>query len=1007
MRESVLNALVHLFAIVAAVNDKKISGAGLAVMENYLKRYLPPILLKKYLVLFHDYLSFYRDELQSLGPESDDSHNPLLSFQVSNVCHQIRHDLILRERMIVFVQLFRFVNEDNVISDKEDAFLHYVAEAFHIGPEDFHNVKSFIISKTDDITSDKLLKILPRKDRKNPAIIRELGNGKMEVLRLSQIHSYLFRYQGSGEVFINAKAVLAGEVYFLKEGDIINGPEFKPVYYADIIAAFFPDTREKITFSAHSVTYRFRGGAQGVQPFSFSETGGQLIGIMGGSGVGKSTLLRILSGKLKPFSGSVFLNGFNLYENKFKLKGLIGYVPQDDLLIEELTVFQNLYFNCRLSLGNFSADQARQRVEKILKELDLEEIKNLTVGNVLNKVISGGQRKRLNIGLELIREPALLFVDEPTSGLSSTDSENIIALLKKQALAGNLVVSTIHQPSSRIYRQFDKIWILDKYGYPVYAGNPIEAIEYFKKISAQVDAVGGECPVCGNLNPDQILEIIEDKKVDEKGNLTHERKISPEKWFNYYRSRIENRLKQINEQKVLPPSDFKTPGDILQFSIFFTRNFLRKLRNSQYWIINLLEAPLLAVILAFFSKYNTEAGYIFSENKNIPVFLFMSVVVALFMGLTISAEEIFRDRKILERESYLFLSRPIYLNSKILFLFLISAVQTVSFVLIANSILEIKDMSLYFWLILFSTSCFGNLLGLNISSALDSAIAIYILIPLILVPEILLGGAMIPYDNLNKNLTNQKYVPLIGDMMTTRWAYEAMAVVAFKENKYEKNIFHAEMEESNATYMTTFLIPEMRITLGSLRQTLDVDSVYAKFITDLSLIRNALYRLQKYHNAPPFELYDQLEYERVTQETLDELEGYLYFLQQTYNDVSLQAMREKDRILDSLNHITDHPVFRLKQEYHNDELSTLVLNRNQIRKIILWHGEWVQKKDPVFIQPENNLGRAQMFSAFKMINYQHFDTFVFNIIIIWSMSIMLYIVLIFNGFRSLVLLLGI
>src|SRR4029078_10213119 len=129
----------------------------------------------------------------------------------------------------------------------------------------------------------------------------------------------------------------------------------------------------------------------------------------------------------------------------------------------------------------------------------------------------------------------------------------------------------------------------------------------------------------------------------------------------------------------------------------------------QYLLINLLEAPLLALALAYLIKYRLPGHeYVFRENQNIPAYIFICVIVALFMGLTVSAEEIIRDRKILKRESFLNLSRSSYLFSKISVMFAISAIQTLTFVLIGNSVFGIKDMYLDYWLMLFSVSCFAN-----------------------------------------------------------------------------------------------------------------------------------------------------------------------------------------------------------------------------------------------------------------------------------------------------------
>ena len=218
--------------------------------------------------------------------------------------------------------------------------------------------------------------------------------------------------------------------------------------------------------------------------------------------------------------------------------------------------------------------------------------------------------------------------------------------------------------------------------------------------------------------------------------------------------------------------------------------------------INLLEVPLLALILGFFQSTVKMAFTLFGANKNYPVFLFMAIIVALFVGLTVSAEEIFRDRKILEREKFLNISRSSYLLSKISFLFFLSAIQSLSFVLVANTLLEVRGMLFQQWLILFSTACFGNMLGLNISAGMRTAVSIYILIPLLLVPMLLLGGAMIKFDDLHKSISRKIYVPVIGDAMVTRWAYEALMVEEFKSNRFEKPFFKYDMEISQTGWYT-------------------------------------------------------------------------------------------------------------------------------------------------------------------------------------------------------------
>ena len=171
-------------------------------------------------------------------------------------------------------------------------------------------------------------------------------------------------------------------------------------------------------------------------------------------------------------------------------------------------------------------EQINQKVLSILTQLGLAAAKDLKVGSAINKYISGGQRKRLNIALELIREPAILFLDEPTSGLSSTDTENVVNLLKEQTCKGKLVVMNIHQPSSDVYKFFDRLWLLDKGGYPVFDGNPIDAISYFKEAAHYADADVATCPTCGNVNPEVVLNIIDEKALDGSGATILTRNIN-------------------------------------------------------------------------------------------------------------------------------------------------------------------------------------------------------------------------------------------------------------------------------------------------------------------------------------------------------------------------------------------------------------------------------------------------------------------------------------------------
>ena len=253
------------------------------------------------------------------------------------------------------------------------------------------------------------------------------------------------------------------------------------------------------------------------------------------------------------------------------MKGIIGFVPQDDVLFEELTVYENLYFNAKLCFSDYTELKIDTTVKNVLKDLDLLSIKDLKVGSTINKIISGGQRKRLNIGMELMREPAILFVDEPTSGLSSNDSINLINILREQTLQGKLVIINIHQPSSDIFKLINQLIVLDDNGHVVYTGDTLDAVVYFKTLDDQINPSEKECPSCGNVNPEVILEIIEQKTINEKGRYTLERKVPAEKWYKIF---IENKSDEVKEPESvnkLPQIHFKIPGRFKQFLIFSKR----------------------------------------------------------------------------------------------------------------------------------------------------------------------------------------------------------------------------------------------------------------------------------------------------------------------------------------------------------------------------------------------------------------------------------------------------
>jgi len=995
---------MQLFAIIAGAN--KATGRGIVAV--FLRQQLNKELVNQYLELYEDYAEkFHRSK------SSNEKRTSMASVKVLRICDQINDELQQKEKLFVVVRLLEFICDFSERDQQEWEFIQTVAEAFNIEPHTFTQLRLLVEeNESAFIEDDAFLVATGQSTPEFPGRwlhVHEL-KGQFRFLRLKEEGLVFVRYFGPDELFLNSQNVIPGRTYVFGQGANVRGSKINPLFYSDVLHKYLDDrSGQKIIYRAENVSYYFSSGKQALHQFNLTEESGNLVGIMGGSGAGKSTLLNILNGNISPSYGKVTINGFDIHHEQDHTKGVLGYVAQDDLLIEELSVYQNLYYNARLCFDEKTEEELDLMVLDTLSSIGLLEAKDLKVGSVLDKIISGGQRKRLNIALELIREPAVLFVDEPTSGLSSRDSENIMDLLKELALRGKLIFVVIHQPSSDIFKMLDKLFILDQGGYPIYYGNPVESIIYFKRLVNQVNLTESECAHCGNVNPEQIFNIIEARVVDEYGNETEHRKISPKEWNNFFNVIIGNHLSTPETEKDPPRNMFALPGYISQMKVFFVRDVLSKLANRQYMLINFLEAPVLSLILSLFIKFyptgtGPNAHYTFRENLNFPQYLFISVVVALFLGLTVSAEEIIKDQKILKREKYLRLSRGSYLFSKIGLMFLISLIQSLSFVWIGNSILEVKGMLLPFWLVLFSTSCFANMLGLNISASFNSAKVIYIIIPILIIPQLLFSGVIVRFDRLLPALSSQKSVPWIGNIMASRWAYEAMAVHQFKNNRYQKNFFEFDSRRKYYNWKKDFWIKELRTRVSESYKLIESRSSDIELEYQLVILHNEFEK--ELRRVPGLEIQglEDLTIQKATSGLLDELSATLSILDQyyvqNYNEVNKQREKKISEMTANTQMRDDY--LALMDAYHNESLEDFVTNKNDLKKIVEYKGELIQKYNQIYLTPtDSGLFGAHFYAPSKPVFGKQITTLSANLLVIWLMTLLLGIVLFFDGLRKL------
>ena len=943
MTDIILSSFISLFALFGKVEQVDEERAK-KMLANYLRRHFGIRNTDLYLDLYSDMRLAYEmtdnlDSEKTVGLISSSLHGKI----------QAREEALLLLRVMEFCEC----NEST-----DNTMFLTMASLFHIPKEQYQDFADFVANReTERVVLHHI----------------EGFEGTIKTLLDRETGLLIFTYNGSDTVTLNDVPVLTGVYQVWQQSSVLKNVYGQPVYYSSIIEAYDKEVHEtaKVEFCGRDINFRFPNSDNGMHNLSFTLSNGEMLAIMGGSGTGKTTLLSLLNGTLKPQEGSITINGHDISEPE--AKNLIGYVPQDDLLIEELTVYQNLWFTARLCFEGLSEQEIDNRVEKTLKDLGLYAAKDLKVGSAINKYISGGQRKRLNIALELIREPSVLFLDEPTSGLSSADTEKVILLLKEQTLKGKLIVVNIHQPSSDVYKLFDRLWLLDKGGYPVFDGNPIDAITYFKETANYVDAETSTCPTCGNVNPEIVLNIIDEKALNNAGELSDERKMTPQNWHELY---LKNR-EEMPKPAVfdMPQSDQKKPNALKQFAIFLHRNIKTKITNVQYLSITLSIAPLLAVICALLTRFSPPEGYSVMNNKNLVSYFFMAVIVATFTGMSGSAEEIIKDRALLKRERFLNLSYGSYIWSKIIYMAGVSLVQTLLFIVVGNTIMGLHGLFFTWWLILFLTALLASLTGLLLSQCLNSVVAIYICIPLLLIPQILLCGLVVSFSDLTPKSTTGN-VPLIGDVIPSKWSFEALAVTSFTDNAYERNFFLSDKEKYETQYYNIGVLYELQSQL----ETMKSEQQTGKEVNPghLEVIKTNLPLLTSYCKMDAYEgdwsyssLYDYMK----------EAEN---LLTERSNRITLLADKQTARFVKENG---KDVLLQLKRDNYNLQLEDCVIGMENQRMLDVIDNHIVARTGLVFLTPLSHNGRAPFYSSEKIIGDWHIKTIWFNLSVLLLMSI--------------------
>ena len=522
---------------------------------------------------------------------------------------------------------------------------------------------------------------------------------------------------------------------------------------ADNIGIF--DTRSKTRIDSVNVTKDVKNSSGGVRlldDISLSIQPNEFVGLLGPSGAGKSTLMEAMNGMRPASGGSVLINNLDLYQHLDSLKQSIGYVPQEDVIYRELTVHRTLYYVAKLRL---SSDVSTPEIERIIDEvLDVTEL--LERRDVPVNQLSGGQRKRVSIAVELITKPSVIFLDEPTSGLDPATEEKIMKLFRQIAESGRTVILTTHAMEN--VKLFDKIVVLTR-GKLAFYGKPDEALKYFNAANFKdlydklEEPVERKIRQHGDGNQRQIAEQVAE---DWKNKFTN----TPQ-----YKKNIDEPLKQlgaVQPHSVKKSSRLGLGGAFRQWLTLSRRYAGVLLKDKLNLFILFAQAPIIALLTYF----------VMGENQPRDFVYFILSLVSVWFGTSAAAREIIRERPIYKRERMVNLGIVPYLFSKIFVLGIIVGIQCLLLFLplkffdltglmpMPGEFLGIPQ----FWTMLL-TAAVGIALGLFVSAVVKTSELATSLVPLLLIPQILFSGLVGVPSGINK---------AAGLLMPAAWSFDAM-----------------------------------------------------------------------------------------------------------------------------------------------------------------------------------------------------------------------------------------
>lgn len=589
----------------------------------------------------------------------------------------------------------------------------------------------------------------------------------------------------------HARITREGNGYFINDlgstnGVIVNGLRISSktiLHEKDVIVI----TNSKLIFTSKSISYCYYQSGITVDAsdvvivrkqkrkknvtcdhVSLNIQPGELVSIIGGSGAGKSTILNAMCGYLEPASGSVYINGVDLYKNFDSLKKLIGYVPQSDIVYDNLTLHDMLSYTAKLRLPKDATEKDRETaISRAFSTVELMDKKDSFIKN-----LSGGQRKRASIAVELLSDPNLLFLDEPASGLDPGTERNLMHSLRAMADSGKTVILVTH--STLQLKLCDKIVFMGRGGRLCFCGSYDEALSFF--------------------GVSDIVDVY---------NMITEH---PKEWNEKYRDKVKNTTKSLARTESV--SSPKRENLFRQLGVLCARYFKLIINDKQRLLLLIAQAPILAVLISFVANDSQ-----FEQYEMTKSLLFALSCSAFWIGMLNAIQEVCKERTILRREFMTGLRLGSYILSKIVVLGFLSIVQAVLVTGVFALLIGVPDTSVVFppfvelLITTFLTALSSAAMGLFVSSFFTNPDRAMTVAPILLMPQILFSGLIFKLDGATE---------ILSWIAVCRWSMEGYGTTADLNNLQLRLQQEGVMIPHEAEDFFTFSTDHIVITWGIL-----------------------------------------------------------------------------------------------------------------------------------------------------------------------------------------------